>query len=138
MVYGRLAPGEENSGKLVNMVREKAKQAAKENGLQTIILDGPPGIGCPVISTITGVDKVIIVTEPTISGFHDMQRTIEIVKKFNLPVFVIINKYDLNLFNERHKLKKWCNKNKIEIVGQLPFDRQMTEAMMQVKKHNRI
>ena len=83
MVYGRLAPGEENSGKLVNMVREKAKEVAKINNLDTTILDGPPGIGCPVISTITGVDKVVIVTEPTISGLHDLQRTIEIVKKFS-------------------------------------------------------
>src|SRR4030043_581131 len=96
MVYGRLAPGEENSGKLVNMVREKAKQVSSENGLETIILDGPPGIGCPVISTITGVDKVVIVTEPTISGLHDLQRTIGIVSKFNLAAFVIINKFDLN------------------------------------------
>src|SRR4030043_615537 len=95
MVYGRLAPGEENSGKLVNMVREKAKQVAKENNINTVILDGPPGIGCPVISTITGVDKVIIVTEPTISGLHDLQRTIGIVREFNLSAYVIINKYDL-------------------------------------------
>src|SRR4030042_6639852 len=132
MVYGRLAPGEENSGKLVNMVREKAKQVAKENNIKTIILDGPPGIGCPVISTITGVDKVVIVTEPTISGLHDMQRTFEIVQKFNLPAFVIINKYDLNSSMSR-QIKEWCIQNDIALVGQLPFDRQMTEAMVQSK-----
>jgi len=132
MVYGRLAPGEENSGKLVNMVREKAKQIADGNGLQTIILDGPPGIGCPVISTITGVDKVVVVTEPTISGLHDMQRTIEIVQKFNLPAFVIINKYDLNSSMSK-QIEEWCKQNGIIIAGQLPFDRQITEAMVQAK-----
>ena len=132
MVYGRLAPGEENSGKLVNMVREKARQAREENNLETIILDGPPGIGCPVISTITGVDKVVIVTEPTISGLHDMQRTIEMVQKFNLPAFVIINKYDLNS-SMSEQIEDWCRQNGILIAGQLPFDRQMTEAMVQAK-----
>jgi len=132
MVYGRLAPGEENSGKLVNLVREKAKQSAKENDLETIILDGPPGIGCPVISTITGVDKVIIVTEPTISGLHDMQRTIKIVQKFNLQLYVIINKYDLNSSMSK-QIEEWCKQNRINIAGTLPFDWQMTEAMIQGK-----
>jgi MinD superfamily P-loop ATPase len=132
MVYGRLAPGEENSGKLVNMVREKAKLTAEENGLKTIILDGPPGIGCPVISTITGVDKVVIVTEPTISGLHDLQRTVEVVQKFNLPAFVVINKSDLNSSMSR-QIKEWCIQNDIALAGQLPFDRQITEAMVQSK-----
>ena len=132
MVYGRLAPGEENSGKLVNMVREKAKQTAKENGIGTIILDGPPGIGCPVISTITGVDKVVIVTEPTISGLHDMKRTVGIVKKFNLPAYLIINKCDINISMSR-LIEEWCVQNGITIAGQLPFDRIITEAMIQSK-----
>jgi len=132
MVYGRLAPGEENSGKLVNMVREKAKQTAKANGLDTIILDGPPGIGCPVISTLTGVDKVVIVTEPTISGLHDMQRVMGIVQKFNLKAYVIINKYDLNT-SMSARIRKWCNGSNIEIAGELPFDKNMVEAMVQKK-----
>jgi len=132
MVYGRLAPGEENSGKLVNLVREKAKQVSEENNLNTIILDGPPGIGCPVISTITGVDEVVIVTEPTISGLHDLQRTIGIVQKFNLAAYVIINKYDLNSSMSK-RIEKWCGQNGIVIAGQLPFDRQVTEAMVQAK-----
>ena len=132
MVSGRLAPGEENSGKLVNMVREKAKQTAKENGLETIIIDGPPGIGCPVISTITGVRKVVIVTEPTISGLHDMQRTVGIVQKFNLRACVIINKYDLNL-SMSAKIKSWCKENNITMAGVLPFDINMVKAMVQGK-----
>jgi len=132
MVYGRLAPGEENSGKLVNMVREKAKQLAKENGFETIILDGPPGIGCPVISTLSGVDKVVIVTEPTISGLHDMQRVMGIVQKFNLKAYVIINKYDLNT-SMSSLIKEWCKKNDITISGELAFDKNMVEAMVQGK-----
>lgn len=132
MVYGRLAPGEENSGKLVNMVREKARQVSRENNLDTIILDGPPGIGCPVISTITGVDKVVIVTEPTISGLHDMQRTIGIVQKFSLLASVIINKYDLNS-SMSSQIEDWCMQNGILISGELPFDKQITEAMVQTK-----
>ncbi len=109
MVYGRLSPGEENSGKLVSMVREKATRISTEASLDTI-LDGPPGIGCPVISTITGVDKVIIVTEPTISGLNDMIRSIEIARKFDHEPHVIINKYDLNLSMTR-KIERWCRAN---------------------------
>ena len=132
MVYGRLAPGEENSGKLVNVVREKAKQTAGKYGLDTIILDGPPGIGCPVISTITGVDKVVVVTEPTISGLSDMKRAIEVVHKFNIPSFVIINKYDLNQAISK-QTEDWCIHNNVIVAGMLPFDKQITEAMIEAK-----
>ena len=132
MVYGRLAPGEENSGKLVNVVREKAKQTAGKYVLDTIILDGPPGIGCPVISTITGVDKVVVVTEPTISGLSDMKRAIEVVQKFDIPSFVIINKYDLNQAISM-QIEDWCIQNNVIVAGMLPFDRQITEAMIEAK-----
>ena len=135
MVYGRLAPGEENSGKLVNVVREKAKQKASQYGLDTIILDGPPGIGCPVISTITGVDKVVVVTEPTISGLSDMERAIEVVQKFNIPVFVIINKFDLNESVSK-QIEEWCAGKKVTVAGVLPFDRQITKAMIESKSIN--
>lgn len=132
MVYGRLAPGEENSGKLVNVVREKAKQTAVKYGLDTIILDGPPGIGCPVVSTITGVDKVVVVTEPTISGLSDMKRAIEVVQKFNIPAYVIINKYDLNQAMSG-QIEEWCSHNNVTVAGMLAFDRQITEAMIEAK-----
>ena len=132
MVYGRLAPGEENSGKLVNMVREKARETATENDMDIIILDGPPGTGCPVISTITGTDMVIIVTEPTISGLLDLQRTADVVKKFSLPARVIINKYDLNV-TMSSQIEEWCDLNGIEIAGKLPFDSLINEAMVQLK-----
>jgi len=132
MVYGRLAPGEENSGKLVNMVRDKAKKISKDTGLKTIILDGPPGIGCPVISTITGVDEVVIVTEPTISGLHDMQRALEIVQRFSLTPSVIINKADLNP-SMTSQIRFWCKENGIIVIWELPFEVKIVEAMIQGK-----
>jgi len=129
MVYGRLAPGEENSGKLVTMVRNKAKSIAEESGFEHIILDGPPGIGCPAISTITGVDKVIIVTEPTISGISDMQRAVAIVQKSGRTPYVIINKCDIN-DDMSGQIKNWCGGNSIPVAGTLPFDPAMVKSMV--------
>jgi len=132
MVYGRLAPGEENSGKLVNMVREKAKQVSKKHGHDTIILDGPPGIGCPVISTITGVNRVVIVAEPTLPGLHDLKNVIEIAARFNLRTYVIINKYDLNN-DVAAQIEAYCTNNDIKVIGKIPFDRIFVEAMVNCK-----
>jgi MinD superfamily P-loop ATPase len=132
MVYGRLAPGEENSGKLVSMVREKARQISERHNLETIILDGPPGIGCPVISTITGVDTIIIVTEPTVSGLHDLERAAGIAGKSGRKPYVIINKWDLNR-TMADNIRSWCRRNDILVAGTLPFDRRIVEAMLQGK-----
>jgi MinD superfamily P-loop ATPase len=132
MVYGWLAPGEENSGKLVNLIREKVKKLAQQNGSSHIIIDGPPGTACPVISTITGTDKVLIVTEPGISGLSDLKRTVELVQGFKYPAMVLINKYDLNpemTFNIEH----YCEKAKVPIIGKLAFEPQITEAMLNCK-----
>lgn len=130
MVYGRLAPGEENSGRLVSLVREKAKKLSNEKQLETIILDGPPGIGCPVISTITGTDHVVIVTEPSLSGFNDLKRTYELCMQFRVKVWVIINKYDLNE-EVTHFIEDYCNRMNITLAGKLPFDRSVVDAMVQ-------
>ena len=130
MVYGRLAPGEENSGRLVSLVREKAKKLSNEKQLETIILDGPPGIGCPVISTITGTDHVVIVTEPSLSGFNDLKRTYELCMQFRAKVWVIINKYDLNE-EVTHFIEDYCNRMNITLAGKLPFDRSVVDAMVQ-------
>lgn len=135
MVYGLLAPGEENSGRLVNLVREKAKQIAKDSGIETIIIDGPPGIGCPVISTITGVDFVVIVTEPTMSGLHDLKRTLEIVSNFKLRAGVIINKYDLNE-DMASAINNYCNNMNVNVIARLPFDKSVTDAMINCKSIN--
>ena len=128
MVYGRLAPGEENSGKMVNIIRNKAKEIAKKNSIETIILDGAPGIGCPVISTITGVDKVVIVTEPTMSGLSDIERTIKTVSKFNVKAYVLINKYDLNE-EMTDKIIDFCADSEITVLGKLPFDKIVVDAL---------
>lgn len=129
IVHARLAPGEENSGKLVNVVREQARQTAKETGFESIIVDGPPGTGCPVISAMTGVNKVIIVTEPSNSGFHDMKRVLELVENFKIKSYVLINKYDLN--EELTKgIETWCDEQNITLVGKLPFYAPMVHAML--------
>lgn len=135
MVYGRLAPGEENSGKLVSLVRGEAKRVATEKGMSNILLDGPPGIGCPVISTVTGVDKIVIVTEPTMSGLSDLKRVHEVASKFNSEVGVIINKYDINeTMTER--IEEWCKSQGSTLLGHLPYDRRVTEAMVSGKSIN--
>jgi MinD superfamily P-loop ATPase len=132
MVYGWLAPGEENSGKLVNLIREKVKKLALHNGSSHVIMDGPPGTGCPVISTITGTDKVLIVTEPGISGLSDLKRTIELVQGFKYPAMVLINKCDLNP-EMTSQIEIFCDTAKIPVVGKLAFDPQITEAMLNCK-----
>ncbi|HNS17859.1 MAG TPA: ATP-binding protein [Bacteroidales bacterium] len=132
MVYGRLAPGEENSGKMVNELRDRAKQAAKHHSIETILLDGPPGIGCPVISTITGVDAVVIVTEPTLSALHDLERTLGIAGKFKLRAWVVINKYDINP-DICTRINQYCKSKKVVVAGNLPFDPQVVDAMVNCK-----
>jgi len=132
MVYGRLAPGEENSGKLVNLVREKAKIIAKNHNLSKIVIDGPPGIGCAVISSITGTDHVIMVTEPTISGWHDLKRTLKITSKFNLKSWVIINKFDLNT-DMALQIADFCHKIGLPVVGKLKFESIVVDAMVNCK-----
>lgn len=129
MVYGRLAPGEENSGKLVSMVRDEAKRVATEQEMNTILLDGPPGIGCPVISTVTGADRIVIVTEPTMSGLEDLKRVFEVARKFSGEVGVIINKYDLN-DAMADRIEGWCAAQGTSLLGRLPYDRRVTEAMV--------
>lgn len=132
MVHARLAPGEENSGKLVNVVRDQAKALAKQESVETIIIDGPPGTGCPVISSLTGVKKAVIVTEPTNSGFHDMKRIIELTANFKVKTYLIINKWDLNPLISQ-KIETWAEQAGIPVVGKLPFDRQVVDAMVQCK-----
>ncbi|MBE0637102.1 MAG: 4Fe-4S binding protein [Bacteroidales bacterium] len=132
MVYGRLAPGEENSGKLVNMVRAKAKELAKEGNFSHIIIDGPPGIGCAVISAISGVNQVVIVTEPSMSGLHDLKRAVEVTQKFNLNPWVLINKFDLNT-EMTVVIENYCRKSGLKIAGKLPFDPIVVDAMVNLK-----
>ena len=132
MAHAALKTAEEASGKLVTVVRENAKKIAEEANKDLIIIDGPPGIGCPVIASLTGVDLVLIVTEPTLSAIHDLERIIGVAKHFETPVVVCINKSTINIDNTK-KIEDYCKKNSIDIVGKLPYDNIVTEAMINEK-----
>ena len=132
MVHAKLGIAEENSGKLVSLVRQKAKDIAEKQASDWIIIDGSPGIGCPVIASISGVDFAVVVTEPTLSGLHDADRVIKVAGHFNIPVRVVINKYDLNA-EMAEKISDYCAKNKIPLAGKIPFDRAVVEAMVEGK-----
>ncbi|MBN1376395.1 MAG: ATP-binding protein [Dehalococcoidia bacterium] len=128
LVHARLGIAQENSGKLVALVRQQARQMAQEKGYATIITDGPPGIGCPVISSLSGADLALLVTEPTVSGFHDLERVIEVCRHFNVPSTVCINKYDIN--TEKSKsIEENCASQGIIVTGKVPFDTSVNQAV---------
>lgn len=129
MSHALLNPGEENSGKLVSLVRRNAKTVAEKENCTLIINDGPPGIGCPVIASVGGVDVGLIVVEPTLSGIHDMERAFGLLTHFKIPALVCINKYDLNEEN-MERIVKFCESNGVDVVGKIPFDPIVTEAMV--------
>jgi len=129
LVHARLEVAQENSGKLVTLVRERAKLIAEKEKKDFVIIDGPPGIGCPVIASLTGVDIALIVTEPTLSGIHDLERVAGLAHHFGIKSLVCINKYDLNLKNTQN-IEKFCRVYNIELVGKIPFDTVVTEALI--------
>ncbi|MDY6953765.1 MAG: ATP-binding protein [Thermodesulfobacteriota bacterium] len=129
MVHARLGIAEENSGLLVSLVRNQAKVLAEDRGLDTVIVDGPPGIGCPVIASITGTSLVLIVTEPTLSGLHDLERVGGLAAHFKIPTLACINKFDLNE-EMSERVRDYCAKNQIELVGHIPYDTEVTRAMV--------
>ena len=128
LFHARLNPGEENSGLLVSRVRKNAKEYAKNNGKKNIIVDGAPGIACNVISSITGATRVIIVTEPTVSGLHDLERVYEVTQKFRLQVDVIVNKSNISEIMSKKIESFWAKKN-IKNIIKIPFDKKVTEAI---------
>jgi MinD superfamily P-loop ATPase len=132
MVHAKLGIAEDNSGKLVSMVRQKAREIAEKENNEVIIIDGPPGIGCPVIASITGADMVLVVTEPTLSGLHDMERVIDTAGHFNIPSLVCINKYDINPENTT-RIEEWCKERGVDVVGRIPYDKAVTTAMIRKK-----
>ena len=132
MVHAKMGAGEENSGKLVSRIRKRAKEIASEQNADFIISDGPPGIGCPVIASLSGTNKTLLVIEPTKSGLHDAQRLIELINKFKIPAYAIINKYDINM-EMTNIIAGYLDENNIELLAKLPFDRQMVEAMVNRK-----
>jgi MinD superfamily P-loop ATPase len=132
LVHAKLGIAEENSGKLVTLVRKNARAIAEKEDRKFIIVDGPPGIGCPVIASITGVDSVLVVTEPTLSGIHDLERTVALAEHFKIPTMVCINKYDLNP-EMSTRIERFCENKGLRLLGKIAFDLIVTKALVQRK-----
>lgn len=130
MVHARLGIAEENSGRLVSLIRQQAKELAEKEKKNLIITDGPPGVGCPVIASLGGVTAVVIVAEPTVSGLHDMKRVVELAAHFKIPGMVCVNKFDLNL-DKTTEIENFAREKNIRILGRIPFDASFTKSMIQ-------
>jgi len=128
MVHARLIPGADTSGKLVSEVKKKASEIAKKKNKDWILIDGSPGIGCPVIASLTGSDMAILVTEPTLSGFADLKRVIEVVNHFKIPAGLVINKYDLNE-KISNQIESFCHGEDIELLTKIPYSRVIVESL---------
>jgi MinD superfamily P-loop ATPase len=132
LVHARLEPGEENSGKLVTLVRQTAEQIARNEGFEYIIVDGPPGIGCPVIASLTGATASLIVTEPTLSAISDLKRVLSVCNHFKVPPFVCVNRCDLYLENVT-RITEFCQQEGVDILGMIPYDPNVVRALVQGK-----
>jgi MinD superfamily P-loop ATPase len=132
LYHAQLRAGEENSGKLVTLIKQMARLRARDDGAELLIVDGPPGIGCPVISTLAGADLTLIVTEPTVAGVHDLERILQTAAHFGVPAAVLLNKADLSS-SQAEVIVNYCKRNGVPFVGQLPFDTAVTEAMVRGK-----
>lgn len=130
LVHARLGIAEENSGKLVTTIRNKGQELAGLNKKELLLIDGPPGIGCPVIASLSGVDAALVVTEPTVSGIHDMERVITVCRHFGVSAAVCINRYDLGE-EQSETIEDYCKKRNIMMVGKIPFDRVFVKAMVE-------
>ena len=128
MVHAKLGIGAENSGKLVAKVKNEAKAIAEKEGKEIIIVDGSPGIGCPVVSSLSGATYVVLVTEPSVSGIHDLKRVYELVKKFGIKAGCIINKADINT-NKTNDIHNFLEDEKIDFIASIPYDENFTKAM---------
>ena len=127
-IYANMTPGGENSGKLVAKLKEVGKKIAKDINAEYTLLDGPPGISCPLISTIAGCQAAVIVTEPTRSGLHDLGRVHDVVNKFNTKAGVVINKYDLSP-EQTEEIEKYCTANEIPLLGKIPYSTIIAETL---------
>jgi MinD superfamily P-loop ATPase len=129
LVHAKLGVAEENSGKLVTLVRNRAKQIAKERNCPYLLVDGSPGIGCPVIASLTGADLVVIVTEPTVSGEHDLARVADLAKHFGIPVAVCVNKADINP-GMADRIRVNAEARGLSFAGTVPYDKAVTAAQV--------
>jgi len=133
LVHAKLGIAQENSGKLVTLVRQQAKLLAEKEKAAYLIIDGAPGVGCPVIASITGANLVLVVTEPTLSGLHDLERVVSLTAEhFQIDTFVCINKYDLNP-ELTDQIEAFCQRQKVHLAGKVPYDDAVTKAMVQGK-----
>jgi len=128
-LHAKLGIAEENSGKLVSVVRQRAKETAEKKNADYVLIDGPPGIGCPVIASLSGINLALIVTEPTISGIHDMERVMNVASHFGVRTACVINKFDINIENTE-RIEKWCESRKIPVLGKIPFDENIIESII--------
>ncbi len=129
LYHANLFPGQENSGKLVTLVKQRARLNALDENRELVIVDGPPGIGCPVISAVSGADLALIVAEPTVSGVHDMRRILQTVQHFGVRALVCVNKADIYPAGAE-EVEAFCRGNGIETVGRIPFDLTVARAMV--------
>ena len=129
LYHANLFPGQENSGKLVTLVKQRARLQAMDENRELVIVDGPPGIGCPVISAVSGASLALIVAEPTVSGVHDMRRILQTVQHFGVQALVCVNKADIYPAGAQ-EIESYCRENGIETVGRIPFDVTVTAAMV--------
>jgi MinD superfamily P-loop ATPase len=132
MVHARLEPAAENSGKLVAAVRQEARRQAESGGFAQVLVDGPPGIGCPVISSVSGASAVLAVSEPTVSGEHDLQRVLELCRHFGIPAAVCVNKWDLNP-QMTARIEAQAAGGGAAALGRIPYDRAVTAAQLQAR-----
>jgi MinD superfamily P-loop ATPase len=128
-VHAKLGIAQENSGKLVACIREKAKEIARARHLDYVIIDGPPGIGCPVLASLTDTDLTIVVTEPTLSGIHDAQRVLQLARHFRIPAGIVINKWDINPERSR-EIETLCSAEGVSLLGRIPFSKTVAQSLI--------
>jgi len=129
MVHARLGPAEENSGKLVTLVRREARRVAEEHDVNTVLVDGSPGIGCPVIASITGASHLLVVTEPSVSGVHDLARVLDLADRLSVPAAVVVNRWDVHP-DGAVEIERMCRQRGIELLARIPYDPDVTRAQV--------
>ncbi len=132
LIHARMGVGEENSGKLVSQIRKKAQEIARLNGADYIINDGPPGIGCAVISSLSGVSEVLLVAEPSMSGLHDLKRLVKLIRSFGIKMVGLINKFDIDL-KLSEEVESFMERSSIPVVGKIPYNNGMVSSLVQKK-----
>lgn len=133
-VHAKLGIAQENSGKLVALIREKAKELAQSSNMDYVIIDGPPGIGCPVLASLTGTDLAVIVTEPSLSGIHDARRVLELARHFRIPAGIVINKWDINPERSR-EIEDLCTDEGVRLLGRIPFSKQVATSLIKTRPY---